>query len=546
MINKKEFDLLLQEIFRIENKIVEIKVLKQFEKSSEFETELEKIRLQAKDIVLDNTNSSSGFDKLSLDVISKLIILDSNIDYFILKTNNIIESTNESKIDAEALKQVKRLWDSLEMDLKIWNKSQHNPIEEIEYNKHIGKITLENIIFQLQTEGVLDFTRVFKYCKKELLINAIEKVLFEGAKNEFHDEIRKNRLIELAKKVSEQDLYDYKLWQQILMIKNVRSRDDHIEIMGNLQDKRKYVIDEDDRKPEKIIQNRSDEETGIDLYENETIFTTMKTWFSGIAEFFNQKNMEANWGTNEGPAFRIEFDDGSHKFASKNLDAESVKHVKKLLIATNGVAKYNFDKESKFENLEEIIFSELKNTAGVNLSPDKTYNCIGNDCFADSDKLKNISFGKIEVIGERAFKNCNSLTSLTFSSNLKNINEDAFLDCKNLTKVEFLGSLQLYILERPQNILNCFKGTNLEEIIFANIESAFNFAITNCPNLKKIYVSDIPDMELPFKVCKYRLGREEGIVHFIGENSLRLWKKRNTTIRFFELTDDDIEKYNLK
>ena len=193
MINKKEFDLLLQEIFRIENKIVEIKVLKQFEKSSEFETELEKIRLQAKDIVLDNTNSSIGFDKLSLDVISKLIILDSNIDYFILKTNNIIESTNESKIDAEALKQVKRLWDSLEMDLKIWNKSQHNPIEEIEYNKHIGKITLENIIFQLQTEGVLDFTRVFKYCKKELLINAIEKVLFEGAKNEFHDEIRKKK-----------------------------------------------------------------------------------------------------------------------------------------------------------------------------------------------------------------------------------------------------------------------------------------------------------------------------------------------------------------
>ena len=32
MINKKEFDLLLQEIFRIENKIVEIKVLKKFEK----------------------------------------------------------------------------------------------------------------------------------------------------------------------------------------------------------------------------------------------------------------------------------------------------------------------------------------------------------------------------------------------------------------------------------------------------------------------------------------------------------------------------------
>ncbi len=543
MINKKEFDLLLQEIFRIENKIVEIKVLKQFEKATEFENILEKIRLQAKDIILDNGNTSSGFDELSLEVISELIILDSNIDYFILKTNNIIESTNESKIDAEALRQVKRLWDSLEMDIEIWNKSKHNPIEEIEYNKHIGKITLENIIFQLQTEGVLDFTRVFKYCKKELLLNAIEKVLFEGAKDEFQDEIRKNRLIELAKKVSEQDLYDYKLWQQILMVKNVRSRDDHIEIMGNLQDKRKYVVDEDDRKPIKIMQEIGD--ASLEVYDNETIFTTIKNWFSGISEFFNQKNMEANWATPEGPAFRAEFEDGSYKYSRKILDGDTVQNVKKLLIATNGVAKYNFEKGSKFENLEEIIFSDVKNTSGVNLSPDKTYNCIGNDCFADCNNLKQISFGKIEVIGERAFQNCNNLTNITFSKALKNINEDAFLDCKNLTRVEFLGDLQLYILERPQNIINCFKGTNLEEIVFATIESAFNFAITNCPNLKRILVSSIPGMEVPFKICKYRLGREEGIVAFVGENSLRLWKKRNTTVRFFELTQEDMRKYNI-
>lgn len=541
MINKKEFDLLLQEIFRIENKIVEIKVLKQFEKASEFETILEKIRLQAKDIILDNTNTSNSFDELSLDVISKLIMLDSNIDYFILKTNNIIESTNESKIDAEALRQVKRLWDSLEMDIKIWNKSKHNPIEEIEYNKHIGKITLENIIFQLQTEGVLDFTRVFKYCKKELLLNAIEKVLFEGAKNEFQDEIRKNRLIELAKKVSEQDLYDYKLWQQILMIKDVRSRDDHIEIMGNLQDKRKYIIDEDDRKPVKIKEELED--TSLEVYDNETLFATIKSWFSGISEFFNQRNMELNWKTIEGPAFRAEFADNSHKYSRKSLDKDTVQKVKKLIVATNGVAKYNFEKDSKFENLEELIFLDRKNTSEVNLSPDKTYNCIGNDCFANCDNLKNISFGKIEVIGERAFKNCNSLTNITFSNSLKNINEDAFLDCKNLRKVEFLGSLQLYILERPQNIINCFKGTNLEEITFSNIESAFNFAITNCPNLQKIYISNIPGMEVPFKTCKYRLGREEGIVAFVGENSLRLWKKRNTTVRFFELTEEDMKKY---
>ena len=109
MINKKEFDLLLKEIFQIENKIVEVKILNQFEKATEYENALEIIRLKAKDIILDNKNESEGFDELSLDVFSKLIVLDSNIDYYILKTTNIIESKNENKIDAQALKKIKKL-----------------------------------------------------------------------------------------------------------------------------------------------------------------------------------------------------------------------------------------------------------------------------------------------------------------------------------------------------------------------------------------------------------------------------------------------------
>ena len=40
-------------------------------------------------------------------------------------------------------------------------------------------------------------------------------------------------------------------------------------------------------------------------------------------------------------------------------------------------------------------------------------------------------------------------------------------------------------------------------------------------------------MKMPFKTCKYKLGRQEGIISFIGEKALNLWKKRNKTIRFF-------------
>ena len=541
MINKSEFDLLLKEISQIENKIIEIKVLNQFDKANEFEEELRQIRERAKEIQLDNEDLSRGFDEISLEVLYSLINLKSEVDYFVLKANNVIESVDENKIDAEALEKIKTLWENLDKYISYWNESDktHNPIEEMDYNKHIGNLTLEIIIYQLQIEGVLNYNKVFKYCKKEYLINAIKECLFEGAKQEFQDEIRRRILTNLAKNLTEKDLYDYKLWQQVLMIKNVRSRDDHIEIMGNLLevDPRKYGIKEHYREQEKESTNV------LEKYEDYSLFKSLKEWFLNLNEVTNQRKMDYTWGTSKGPAFKVEYIDGTIRYAREKLNSEETRNVRKLIIASNGVAKYNFDKLSSLNNLEEIEFLEEKNTAGINISPDKTYNCIGNSAFADCKNLKDINFGKIEVIGDEAFKNCESLTTIQFSKSLKNIGDDAFLNCKNLVKVEFLGDLQVYMVERPQNILNCFKGTYLKQIIYPNLDTAFNFAVADCPRLENIFVSNLQNISLPFKVCKYRLGREEGIVSFVGEKALSLWKKRNSTIRFFELTDDDKQRF---
>lgn len=541
MINKKEFDLLLQEIFQIENKIVEVKILNQFDKAREYETKLEIIRLKAKDIVLDEENKIQGFDDLSLNVFAELIQLHSDLDYYILKSNNIIESSVDSKIDAEILKKIKQQWDYLGKDIEHWKESNHNPIEEIEFNKHIGKITLENIIYQLQAEGILDYSKVFNYCRREYLINAVKEVLFEGAKEEFHDEIRRHKLINLAKNLSEKDIYSYKLWEQVLMIKNVRSRYDHIEIIGSFQEKdsKKSITNEESKN---INEKNFEKEQNLEVYYDESILKSIKNFFIHLSESTNQKKMNFTWTTSKGPAFRAEFEDGDIRYAKEYLDKSSVESVKRLTIASNGVSKYNFEKDSKWEKLEELEFLNEKNTSNIDLSPDKTYNFIGNETFANCKNLKNISFGKIEMIGEKAFRNCTSLSDITFSESVINIGEDAFLDCNNINKVTFLGNLKLYILERPQNIINCFKGTNLEQIVFPDIETAFNFAITDCPKLKNIVVSNISNISIPFKTCKYRLGREEGIVSFVGEKALNLWKKRSTTIRFFELTDEEKKK----
>lgn len=551
MINKSEFDLLLQEISEIEEKITELKVLNKFDKANAYGERLTNTRLKASSIVLDTTDSSTGFDELSTEVITELIKLNSEVDYYLLKVNNVIESAEENRIDAQALQKIKDLWNNLEGYIKTWKETEHNPIEELEYEKTIGKITLEIIIHQLQIEGVINFHKVFKHCKPESLANSIKEVLFDGAKDEFRYEERKKKYIDLAKNISEKDLYDYKIWQQVLLIKDVRSRDDHIEIIGNLQeiDTKKYVIYEEKKKfikkeemPENKEETKNDEE--LELFE-ESFFVRLKKWFKNFIEETNQKNMALNWNTFKGPAFKLENEDGEIKFSREFVEQSYVENTSKLTIASDGIAKYNFEKNSTWKTLEVLDIKGEKNSSSINLSPDKTIRCIGNDVFSNAKKLKDISFGKIELIGDRAFKGCTSLTKLVFPESLKTISEDAFTECSNLKEVEFLGNLDVYILERPQNILNCFKESNLEKITFASIENAFSFAISDCPTLKTIQIASIPGKKIPFRTCKYRLGRQEGIVSFVGENALNLWKKKNGTIRFFELTEEDKKKFKI-
>ena len=551
MINKSEFDLLLQEISEIENKITELKVLNNFDKANEYEEKLTEIRNKATGIALDNTNTSSGFDELSTEVLLSLIILNSDVDHFLLKTNNIIESATENIIDAQALRKIRDLWNNLENHINSWKENEHNPIEELEYEKTIGKITLEIIVHQLQIEGVINFHKVFKYCKSDALVNAIKEILFEGAKDEFRYEERKNRYINLAKNLTEKDLYDYKVWQQVLMIKDVRSRDDHIEIIGNIKDidSRKYVIYEEKKKFSKKDDTKEitkeNSESNLELLDDASVFSKIKDWFLDIIESINQKNMGMAWLSYKGPAFKVETEDEEVKFYKDFVNEYGVENATKVTIASTGVAKYNYDKNSVWKNLEKLEIIGDRRTSNINLSPDKTYKAIGNDVFSEAKRLKEISFGKIELIGDRAFKNCVSLTKLTFPDTMKNIAEDAFSGCKKLKEVEFLGDLDVYILERPQNILNCFRDSGLEKITFASLDSAFNFAITDCPTLKDIQIATIPGKSIPFKICKYRLGRQEGIVSYIGEKSLNLWKKKNGTIRFFELTEDDKKKFKL-
>lgn len=404
------------------------------------------------------------------------------------------------------MRKIKQLWSEIDSNIKDWNEVNHNPIEEIEYKKNIAKKVLEVISYQLQTESILDFSKVFKYCEMEYLENAVKEVLFNGAKNEVYDEMRRNKLLNSARNLAEKDLYDYKLWLEVLEVKNIRVKNEHIEIIGTFQNKDKSRII--DTKFENMFSY--DEKQNLDMVYDESLSKKVKLWLAKIFESARQRKMGIMWKTLKGPGFKVELLNGNVVYSNDFLEKTVVENTKKLIVAGNGVAKYNFDNGAKWKCLEEIDFLDDRNIACVNLSPDKTYSCIGKDSFEDASMLKNVVFGNIEMIGERAFKNCNNLSSVVFPKSLKNIGEDAFCDCDNLTNVTFLGNLQLYILQRPQNVLRCFKGTKLKKISFPDMESVFNFAITDCPFLMGVCVSSISDIEIPFKVCKYRFRKTRG------------------------------------
>ena len=491
MINKSKFDLILKEISLIETKIIEIKIDEQFDEAKGFDSRLHDIKNMAMEIKYDQ-DSKDELDEQSLEVIEKLLELNFDIDYFILKSSNILESAEISQENEKERESIKESWDKLEQTIKEWNAIEHNPIEEIEKNKMIGKIALEIILKQLLIEGVLDLHKALFCCSKEQLINAIKYYLFDIAQGEEKDSSHRVTLIDLAKGLTERDLFNYQIWDELLKSMNVDPSVNRFEIVGNLSEMYDSISDEKGK-------NETSEEN------NET-----------------------------------------EEYAMTTLNQYCVENVVNLFIASNGISKHNICKNAEWKKLEKVFFTtEEDNKAGVKTSPNREYNSIGNGSFANANNLKEVEFGKIQIVGDKAFENCTSLENIVFSESIINLGEKCFSGCTKLKNVEFRVAPSVYLHKRPQNIISAFENTNLEMIVFPNIDSITNFGFTNCYNLKEIRIKDLNTM-IPYKMCKYRIGRIEGILTYTGEKALSLWKKKNSNVRFFELTDYDYKKYSIR
>ena len=114
---------------------------------------------------------------------------------------------------------------------------------------------------------------------------------------------------------------------------------------------------------------------------------------------------------------------------------------------------------------------------------------IKSAAFAGS-QLKRISFAEgLQVIEDRAFKQCEKLEEIVFPSTLKSLGESSFADCYSLSKVNCQG---YYVMSKPsipygiKNIPQyCFANTNITTITLpSTVENISQCAFAGCSSLK--------------------------------------------------------------
>ena len=137
-----------------------------------------------------------------------------------------------------------------------------------------------------------------------------------------------------------------------------------------------------------------------------------------------------------------------------------------------------------------------------------TIKSIGNDAFADCSFKSVILHQNLEHIGERAFQNCNLLTSISIPESVTEIGNSAFSGCSALTSITipnkitsieselFLGCTSLTSITIPNSITTiescAFEGCkSLESItIPKNVTLIFSTAFNNCSAIVSIRVEE--------------------------------------------------------
>ena len=179
---------------------------------------------------------------------------------------------------------------------------------------------------------------------------------------------------------------------------------------------------------------------------------------------------------------------------------------KTVLVCCPGAKTGTYTIPNSVKNIGNYAFSDCSSLTSINI-PDSVTS-IGNNAFSDCSALTGINLpNKIVSIGIYAFSGCNSLTSITIPNSVISIKYGAFNGCNNLTNITIPNSITiintwmlvackgLTNITIPNSVTSIDRGafdgcSNLTSITIPNSVTSIQWeAFSGCSSLTNVYYS---------------------------------------------------------
>ena len=138
----------------------------------------------------------------------------------------------------------------------------------------------------------------------------------------------------------------------------------------------------------------------------------------------------------------------------------------------------------RLETIGESAFYECKSLTSISLP--STVTTIEYDAFNSCSNLATVTFGegsKLETIGQRAFSECSSLTSISLPSSVTSIGSYAFRYCEDLAEVTFGEGSKLETIGQ-RAFSECSSLTSIS--LPSSVTSIGSYAFRYCEDLAEV------------------------------------------------------------
>ncbi len=199
--------------------------------------------------------------------------------------------------------------------------------------------------------------------------------------------------------------------------------------------------------------------------------------------------------------FKDQFlNDPTSKIYKDNFKDCHTMRIPARVTSINETAFYNGSESTIPDFIENLTFAEeskcssIGNRAFINCLSLTTINFpsnlneISNGAFINCSSITRIDFSNatnLSSIGQHAFDGCKSITSITLSNNLTTINDSAFVDCTSLTSVDFSNAINLCSI--GDGVFNgCSSLVSVDLSKCTNLSLINTFAFNRCSSLTSV------------------------------------------------------------